>query len=173
MDAYLAHTSLQEAGTPLYMAPEEMDGSGRVGEKCEGLCCVGEPHGEAGVAEFLTACLFWFSSDTGRNKTTRHRVDVYALGIILNECFTRRVPWAECDHFFQVRAQPTQQHAPTAARPGGGACCGAAGAAADGPTHPPATCAAHSALLGTGRARTAELCRGGTHCGAAHGACHI
>lgn len=62
MDAYLSHTSLHEAGTPLYMAPEEMDGGGRVGEK----------------------------------------VDVYALGIIINECCTRRVPWAECDHFFQV-----------------------------------------------------------------------
>lgn len=30
------------------------------------------------------------------------KVDVYALGIILNECFTRRQPWRDSSHFFQI-----------------------------------------------------------------------
>ena len=31
------------------------------------------------------------------------KVDVYALGCILNECHARRQPWREFNHFFQVR----------------------------------------------------------------------
>lgn len=30
------------------------------------------------------------------------KVDVYALGIILNECYTRRQPWKDSQHFFQI-----------------------------------------------------------------------
>ena len=30
------------------------------------------------------------------------KVDVYALGCILNECLTRRGPWRDAPNFFQV-----------------------------------------------------------------------
>ena len=30
------------------------------------------------------------------------QVDVFALGVILNECCTRRQPWKESSHFFQI-----------------------------------------------------------------------
>ena len=30
------------------------------------------------------------------------QVDVYALGVILNECYTRRQPWRDSSHLFQV-----------------------------------------------------------------------
>jgi hypothetical protein len=50
-----------ENGTPMYMAPESMNGT-RVDEK----------------------------------------VDVYALGVILNEAWTRRQPWKDSAHFFQI-----------------------------------------------------------------------
>ena len=30
------------------------------------------------------------------------KVDVYALGVILNEAYTRRPPWKESTHFFQI-----------------------------------------------------------------------
>lgn len=30
------------------------------------------------------------------------KVDVYALGVILNECYTRRQPWRDSAHFFQI-----------------------------------------------------------------------
>ncbi len=30
------------------------------------------------------------------------QVDVYALGVILNECYTRRQPWKDSQHFFQI-----------------------------------------------------------------------
>ncbi|KAL4420504.1 hypothetical protein ABPG75_010160 [Micractinium tetrahymenae] len=30
------------------------------------------------------------------------KVDVYALGVILNECYTRRQPWRDSSHFFQI-----------------------------------------------------------------------
>lgn len=70
--SYLSATndSRVPAGTPMYMAPEQFNGT-RVDEK----------------------------------------VDVFALGCILNECYTRRQPWQGCDHFFQV-TQPAAQ-APT------------------------------------------------------------
>jgi hypothetical protein len=29
-------------------------------------------------------------------------VDVFALGVILNECYTRRQPWKDSTHFFQI-----------------------------------------------------------------------
>ena len=50
-----------ENGTPMYMSPEQMNGS-KVDEK----------------------------------------VDTYALGCIMNEMWTRRVPWKESNHFFQI-----------------------------------------------------------------------
>ncbi len=31
------------------------------------------------------------------------KVDVYALGCILNECLTGRQPWSSSPNFFQVR----------------------------------------------------------------------
>ena len=34
--------------------------------------------------------------------STRPQVDVYALGVILNECYTRRQPWRDSSHFFQI-----------------------------------------------------------------------
>lgn len=35
----------------------------------------------------------------------RHaQVDVYSLGCILNECWTRQQPWRDSSHFFQVHA---------------------------------------------------------------------
>jgi hypothetical protein len=30
------------------------------------------------------------------------QVDVYSLGCILNECWTRQQPWRDSSHFFQV-----------------------------------------------------------------------
>lgn len=27
---------------------------------------------------------------------------MYALGVILNECYTRRQPWRDSSHFFQI-----------------------------------------------------------------------
>ena len=30
------------------------------------------------------------------------QVDVFALGVILNECWTRRQPWRDSNHFFQI-----------------------------------------------------------------------
>lgn len=30
------------------------------------------------------------------------QVDVFALAVILNECYTRRQPWKESSHFFQI-----------------------------------------------------------------------
>ena len=50
-----------ENGTPMYMAPEQMNG-GKIDEK----------------------------------------VDVYALGCILNEAYTRKQPWRDSNHFFQI-----------------------------------------------------------------------
>ena len=50
-----------ENGTPMYMSPEQMNGS-KVDEK----------------------------------------VDTYALGCIMNEMWTRRQPWRESNHFFQI-----------------------------------------------------------------------
>ena len=50
-----------ENGTPMYMSPEQMNGS-KVDEK----------------------------------------VDTYALGCIMNEMWTRRQPWKESNHFFQI-----------------------------------------------------------------------
>ena len=35
------------------------------------------------------------------------QVDVYSLGCILNECWTRRSPWKDHEHFFQVRDPAT------------------------------------------------------------------
>lgn len=54
-------TATNDNGTPMYMAPEQFNGS-HLDEK----------------------------------------VDVYALGCILNECFTRRQPWQHSPNFFQV-----------------------------------------------------------------------
>ncbi|EFN52665.1 hypothetical protein CHLNCDRAFT_138610 [Chlorella variabilis] len=58
--SYLSQVT-NDNGTPMYMAPEQFNGS-RVDEK----------------------------------------VDVYALGVILNECYTRRQPWRDSQHFFQI-----------------------------------------------------------------------
>ncbi len=30
------------------------------------------------------------------------KADVYSLGVILNECYTRRQPWRDTTHFFQI-----------------------------------------------------------------------
>lgn len=30
------------------------------------------------------------------------QVDVYSLGCIINECWTRQQPWRDSSHFFQV-----------------------------------------------------------------------
>ena len=54
-------TATNDNGTPMYMAPEQFNGS-HLDEK----------------------------------------VDVYALGCILNECLTRRQPWRNMPNFFQV-----------------------------------------------------------------------
>lgn len=56
-------TATNDNGTPMYMAPEQFNGS-HLDEK----------------------------------------VDVYALGCILNECLTRRQPWRNMPNFFQVWA---------------------------------------------------------------------
>lgn len=39
------------------------------------------------------------------------KVDVYALGCIFNECFTRRQPWQHSPNFFQVACLLAPTHA--------------------------------------------------------------
>lgn len=104
---------------PMYMAPEQFNGS-RVDEKvgaggslpprlCPPCCAAaamrgGVPCARPGAAASPSPppnCLP-FNARRPACSTWAIQVDVYALGVILNECYTRHQPWRDSSHFFQI-----------------------------------------------------------------------